>query len=86
MLRVSSSGATQPTVSAIEDMLISASRNTTQTQFYLAKVDEKYAGKDLIIELWDVGDITSGPGTDSFTINTTTWTAYIDGNPIRIVE
>jgi hypothetical protein len=160
-LRVSSSGATQPTVSAMEDMLISAARNTTQTNFFLAEVDEKYADKDLIIELWDVGDITSGPGTDAFTINdgfgnpvncewtatnttdpsnetsggpgdctinasdkkfnnelitiivaipdsytctgatcwweveydysglvkdTTTWTAYIDGNPIRIVE
>jgi hypothetical protein len=74
-LRVSSAGGTQPTISAIEDMVMVAARNTTQTEFYLAKVDSKYAGKDLIIELWDVGDITEGPSSDSFTIKDGTGTA-----------
>lgn len=162
-LRVSSSGPTQPTISAIEDMVMVAARNTPQTEFYLARVDPRHAGKDLIIELWDVGDITNGPNSDEFTIldgsgtaadcewvatdtspvgkpnptsggpgactinasdrvfndelitiivaipddyscaglgcwwkveydyvgvvkDTTTWTAYVDGNPIRLVE
>ena len=87
-LRVSSSGGTQPTIAAIEDMVMVASRNTTQTTFSLARVDEKYAGKDLIIELWDVGDITEGPGTDAFTINDgagppvdCTWTATNTTDP-----
>lgn len=153
-LRTSTTAGDQPAIYAIEDMVMTAARNTAETDYYLAKVDSKYAGKDLIIELWDVGDIYSGPGTDNFTIvdgnldavdcewwatngdsgsgtcnivasdlvyndelitmtiaipddytcdgdgcwwqieydyaglvkDTTTWTAYVDGNPIRIVE
>jgi hypothetical protein len=155
-LRVSTTSGDQPTVYAVGDMLIRTARNTVVQENYLARVDQRYAGRDLIIELWDVGD-QSGGGvvTDSFSIlmgdgsipncdwsstkpdsgsgactilagkkrydnhmmnitveipddytctgngcwwkvrynydsfpvhDTTTWSAYIDGNPIRLVE
>jgi hypothetical protein len=50
-------------------MAMTAARNTPTTEFFLAKVEERYAGKNVVIELWDVGDIT-GPGSDSFSIKT----------------
>ena len=28
----------------------------TSTEFYLAKVEQKYAGKDLVVEFFDAGD------------------------------
>ncbi len=34
------------------------------TEIYLAEVGAEYAGKDLIVELFDVGDITGGKGGD----------------------
>ncbi|GMQ84439.1 MAG: hypothetical protein BMS9Abin07_0003 [Acidimicrobiia bacterium] len=67
-LRVSTTTGTQPTISGIGDMAMAAARNTTQTEFYLARVDQKYAGRSLVVELWDVGDITEGPGTDNFSL------------------
>lgn len=153
-LRVSSGGAVQPTVYGIGDMAMVAARNTPVTEFFLAEVEDRYAGKSVVIELWDVGDIFDGDGSDSFSIksgtgsipdcdwvatngevgsgpctinasnhrfnnhlititipipsdytcsgdgcwfkirygyvglvkDTTTWTAYIAGNPIRLVE
>jgi hypothetical protein len=156
-LRVSSVGPDQPAIYGIGDMVMSATRNTNQTIFHLARVEQRYAGKDLIIELWDVADIvggkppsenasfkivdgtgntvtcdwvaTNGDGNsgacdinassrrfnnelitmtikipDNYTCTgeqcwwkidytiagqvkeTTTWTAYIDGAPVRIVE
>lgn len=155
-LRASTTAGDQPTISAVGDMSISASRTTAATEFYLARVDQRYAGRNLIIEIWDVGDFggssdtgylqildgsgsatpvdcewsatngDSGSGSceiettaglyndelitiivelaDDYTCSgngcwwkfnysyagqvkdTTTWTAYIDGNPLRLVE
>ena len=156
-LRVSSLGPDQPAIYGIGDMVMSATRGTTKSDFHLARVEQRYAGKNLIIELWDVGDIvggdppddnasfkivdgtgntvtcdwvaTNGDGnsgpcdinassrrfnnelitmtikiSDNYTCTgeqcwwkidytiagqvkeTTTWTAYIDGAPVRIVE
>ena len=67
-LRVSSGGPAQPTIFAVGEMAMTAARNTSETTFYLARVEERYAGKDLVIELWDVGDITGGQGSDEFSI------------------
>lgn len=48
-------------------MYINAARNTAATEFYLATVDQRYAGRSLIIELWDIGDIDpDGPNGDHF--------------------
>ena len=38
------------------------------TEFYLAEVEEKQAGKNLIIELWDPGDVTGGNSSDHVTV------------------
>lgn len=68
-LRASVSGPDQPAVYAIENMVMTAARNTSVTEFYLARVDQRYAGKSLIIELWDIGDIDpDGPNGDHFLI------------------
>jgi hypothetical protein len=154
-LRVSASSGDQPKLFAVGDMLIRGARNASQTEFYLTRVEEAYAGRELVIELWDVGDVSGGSGTDNFSIldgtgavldcdwsatngnsgsgactivasnkvynnelitltveiptsyncageecwwklrydyadgyvkDTTTWTAYLSGNPLRIVE
>jgi hypothetical protein len=61
-LRVSASSGAQPTLSGITDMSIFAndvlSGNST---FHLAKVEQKYAGKDLVVEFWDAGDFGGSP-------------------------
>lgn len=153
-LRASTTTGDQPSLYAVGDMSISASRTTAATEFYLARVEERYAGHNLIIEAWDVGDFggssdtgwlqildgdgnvvqcdwsstngdsgsgdceietTAGTHNDElitmvveladdytcsgdscwFKVNydyagqvkdSTTWTAYIDGNPLRLVE
>ena len=62
-LRVSSASGPQPSVSAMTDMSIFA--NDVQlagTEFDLALVEPKYAGKDLVVEVFDAGD---GPDTGS---------------------
>jgi hypothetical protein len=66
-LRVSSAAAIQPAIYGIGAMVISATRNTQETAFHLARVEERYKGKDLIIELWDVGDIEGGVNNTSDT-------------------
>jgi hypothetical protein len=67
-LRVSSLGPDQPAIYGIGDMVMSAARDTTRSDFHLARVEQRYAGKDLIIELWDVGDIVGGfPPEDNAT-------------------
>ena len=74
-LRVSSSGPVQPAIYGLGDMAISATRDTTRTEFHLARVEQRYAGKDLIIELWDVGDIVGGNPPDD-----NAWLKVVDGN------
>jgi len=70
-LRVSSLGPDQPAIYGIGDMVMSATRNSTKSDFHLARVEQRYAGKDLIIELWDVGDIVGGvPPEDNATFKT----------------
>ncbi len=61
-LRVSASTGS-PTISALSDMTIFANDVAwASTEFYLAKVEQKYAGKDLIVEFWDAGDFGGNPG------------------------
>ena len=73
-LRVSSFGPVQPAIYGLGDMAISATRDTTKTEFHLARVEQRYAGKDLIIELWDVGDISGGDPPDD-----NAWFKVVDG-------
>jgi Flp pilus assembly protein TadG len=62
-LRVSASSGS-PTISALQDMSIFANDvDTASTDFYLAEVDPKYAGKDLVVEFFDAGDLGGNPGS-----------------------
>ena len=64
-LRTSTSGP-KPYISGLGDIGIYANvEEGGVSQFYLAKVEEKHAGKNLIIELWDPGDITGGNNSDN---------------------
>jgi len=62
-LRVTGTGGT-PSISALQDMSIFANDVAwSSTEFYLAKVKPKYAGKNLIVEIWDAGDFGGSPNT-----------------------
>ncbi len=65
-LRTSTVGP-QPNIYGLGDMSIFSLREGGETELYLAKIEERYAGDDLVIELWDVGDIT-GKGSDKLSI------------------
>ena len=69
-LRASTSGGPQPRVYGIEDMSIFT--NTDGVDFHLAEVKEVFAGKDVVIELWDPGDAS---GNHSVEIHDDTGTA-----------
>ena len=165
-LRVGVTSGTDPSISALRDMSMFINDVAwSTTNFYLAEVLTRYAGKTLIVDIWDAGDFGGAPNSgdtveiiagngdtlscdwvvydldgdspgsgtgcsfemenaggnskfdnrivqfvialpDSYTCtgddcwfrveynytgsalirDVTTWTAYIDGNPIRIVE
>jgi hypothetical protein len=62
-LRVGSSTGSA-TISAMQNMSIFANDVVwSSTEFYLAKVEPKYAGKDLIVEFWDAGDFGGDPNS-----------------------
>jgi len=64
-LRTSTSGP-KTYISGLGDIGIYANvEEGGVSEFYLAKVEEIHAGKNLIIELWDPGDITGGNNSDS---------------------
>ena len=63
-LRVGTSGP-KPYIYGLGDIGIYANpEEGGSTEFYLAEIEEKQAGKNLIIELWDPGDITGGNSSD----------------------
>ena len=63
-VRVGTSGP-KPYIYGLGDIGIYANpEEGGSTEFYLAEVEEKHAGKNLIIELWDPGDITGGNNSD----------------------
>jgi Flp pilus assembly protein TadG len=67
-LRVNTSGP-KPYIYGIGDIGIYANVEVGgTTEFYLAEVEETHAGKNLIIELWDPGDITGGINSDHVTV------------------
>jgi len=63
-LRASTSGPA-PSVFGLDDMSVYANPDAgSATEIYLTEVGAEYAGKELIIELTDVGDISGGSGGD----------------------
>lgn len=73
-LRVSSLGPDQPAIYGIGDMVMSATRGSSWSNFHLARVEQRYAGKTLIVELWDIGDVEGGNPPDD-----NAWFKIIDG-------
>jgi Putative Flp pilus-assembly TadE/G-like len=67
-LRTSTAVGAQPTIAGVGEMLMHVARNTPLSEFYLAEVPERYAGRDLTIEFWDVGDISGGAASDNLSI------------------
>jgi hypothetical protein len=62
--RVTSSGPA-PSIFGLGDMSVYANADSgSSTEIFLADVMPPHAGKDLIIELFDVGDISGGSGGD----------------------
>jgi len=62
--RVTTSGPA-PSIFGLGDMSVYANADSgSDTDIYLAEVEALHAGKDLIIELFDVGDISGGSGGD----------------------
>jgi hypothetical protein len=153
-LRTSTTSGPAPQIYGLGDMSIYTNVDLGLTEFYLTLIGEEHAGKTLVVEFWDAGDVNSGGSGDTLTISsdsgstpactwtasngdggstctinvsakkynnelisvaipipedytctgdecwfrvaydytgtqvhdTTTWTAYITGNPIRLVE
>jgi hypothetical protein len=153
-LRTSTVSGPAPQIYGLGDMSIYTNVDMGLTEFYLTRIEQEHAGKTLVVEFWDAGDVNSGGSGDTLTISsdsgstpactwtasngdsgssciinvsakkynnelisvvipipadytctgdecwfrvaydytgtevhdTTTWTAYITGNPIRLVE
>ncbi len=153
-LRTSTTSGPAPMIYGLGDMSIYTNVDMGLTNFYLTRIEQEHAGKTLVVEFWDAGDVNSGGSGDTLTIfsnstsspactwtasngdsgssciinvsakkynnelitvaipipedytctgdecwfrvaynytgtqvhDTTTWTAYITGNPIRLVE
>ena len=73
-LRTSTVGPA-PNIYGLGDMSIWSHGGDVDTTLYLARVEDRYAGEELIIELQDVGD-TNGDATDEFSI--------VDGNDVVV--
>jgi hypothetical protein len=63
-LRVTTTGPA-PSIFGLGDMAVYANEWAgSETDIFLAKVGPQHAGKELVIELFDVGDISGGSGGD----------------------
>lgn len=66
-MRTSTTSGDQPTISGLTDMSVFTNDTFVDLDLWLAKVEPKYAGQDLTVEFFDVGDFgnsTSQPGDD----------------------
>jgi Putative Flp pilus-assembly TadE/G-like len=73
-LRATTTSGPQPHVYGLGDMSISTNIEVPvppgygTTTFYVARIDERYADKTLIVELWDPGDVDKIGPSDNITI------------------
>jgi hypothetical protein len=81
-LRTSTTSGPAPMIYGLGDMSIYTNVDLGQTEFYLTRVEEEHAGKTLVIEFWDAGDVDTGGSDDTLTISAgsgaapdCTWTA-----------
>ena len=63
-LRVGVTSGADPSISALRDMALFINDVAwSTTNFYLAEVLTRYAGKTLIVDIWDAGDFGGAPNT-----------------------
>lgn len=63
-MKVTATSGTDPTLSAISDMSIFANDVAwASTEFFLAKIEQKYAGRELVVDIWDAGDFAGDPNS-----------------------
>ena len=73
-LRTSTTSGPTPKIYGLADMSIfinvdAEDDEDRRSMFYLARVEDRYAGGTLIVELWDPGDVDAGGGKDRVTIS-----------------
>jgi Flp pilus assembly protein TadG len=69
--RATTAVATKPSVYAINDMSVytpGANSTSNSSLFYLANISSEYAGKSLVVDLFDPGDGSCGGGCTGFTM------------------
>ncbi len=81
-LRTSTTSGSAPQIYGLGDMSIYTNVDLGLTEFYLTRVEEEHAGKTLVVEFWDAGDVNNGGSGDTLTLSTgtgsipaCTWTA-----------
>ena len=81
-LRTSTTSGPAPMIYGLGDMSIYTNVDMVLTDFHLTLIEDEQAGKTLVVEFWDAGDVNSGGVDDTLTIRTgsgsipaCTWTA-----------
>lgn len=82
-LRTSTTSGPAPMIYGLGDMSIYNNVDLGLTEFYLTRIEEIHAGKTLVLEFWDAGDVEDGGINDTLTIRNgagaapsdCTWTA-----------
>jgi Putative Flp pilus-assembly TadE/G-like len=67
-LRTSVTSGPAPMIYGLGDMSIYNNVDLGLTEFYLARIEEVHAGKTLVVEFWDAGDVENGGVDDTLTI------------------
>ncbi len=81
-LRTSTTSGPAPMIYGLGDMSIYTNVDMGLTDFHLTRIEDEQAGKTLVVEFWDAGDVNNGGVDDTLTIKTgsgsipaCTWTA-----------
>ena len=67
-LRTSTTSGPAPMIYGLGDMSIYTNVDMGLTEFYVTRVEQEHAGRTLVIEFWDAGDVNSGGSGDTLTI------------------
>jgi hypothetical protein len=67
-LRTSTTSGPSPQIYGLGNMSIYTNVDMGLTEFHLTRVEDQHAGKTLVIEFWDAGDVNSGGSGDTLTI------------------
>ncbi len=68
-LRTRTTSGPPASIYGLGDMSIYNNVDNGQTEFFLARVEDKHAGSIFVVELWDAGDVQVGGSSDTVTIS-----------------